>query len=157
MIEFVTGDLFDYPVIAHGVNCVGAMGSGIALPFKQRFPNMHYSYVQLCESGMLQPGGIQAWREKDQLTGARHFGYNIASQYYPGKDAKMLWLTQGVATAINHAKRQGYSQLAIPRIGAGIGGLEWAQVKLRLEALAQVIDEDSDSSFELRVVSLPNA
>ena len=55
MIKYVSGDLFksETQTIVNTVNCVGAMGAGIALEFKNRYPNMFYSYKKICDSKLL--------------------------------------------------------------------------------------------------------
>ena len=46
---FVKGDLFRQEglrALAHGCNCAGAMGKGIAVEFRERFPKMYAEYKQ---------------------------------------------------------------------------------------------------------------
>ena len=58
------GNLFDFPGnIGHGVNCAGAMGKGIALEFKSRWPEMYKSYHELCRSGEFRAGDIFAYQD----------------------------------------------------------------------------------------------
>src|SRR5206468_4250004 len=64
MISYVTGDLFSAPakVLVNTVNVVGVMGKGIALRFKQIYPEMFREYQALCESGELQIGTLWIYR-----------------------------------------------------------------------------------------------
>lgn len=149
MIE-VTGDLFDggYEAIGHGINCKGVQGAGIALQFKNRFPGQYRTYRTLCLRGELIPGGVQIWNE------GGYCGFNIASQDEPGADAKISWLREGLIEAAQIAKAADIPTIAIPRIGCGIGGLTWPQVRdTILEVEHNVVD--NYNGFEFTVVTLP--
>lgn len=148
-LEHRVGDLFeqrDVDALGHGVNCVGKMGSGIAPLFKSRFPDMHAAYVRACNSGALQVGGVFPWA----LPNGR-FIYNLASQHRTGRDARLDAVRSSLVQAFAHAAQNNVASIAIPRIGAGIGGLRWDDVLAELHAVAD------DSPVTLVVVSLPNA
>ena len=60
---FVKGDLFAHKgldALAHGCNCAGAMGKGIAVHFRERFPNMYGEYKQRCADGRFTLGAVFA-------------------------------------------------------------------------------------------------
>ena len=69
MIHFVHGDLFSskYDVIVNAVNCVGVMGKGIALSFKQKYPYNYGKYVAVCQRHELHPGEILVIQDQDQI------------------------------------------------------------------------------------------
>ena len=53
MIEYIQGkDIFesDCEVITNPVNCVGVMGGGLALAFKNKFPKMYLKYKEMCDN-----------------------------------------------------------------------------------------------------------
>jgi len=134
MIE-KTGDLFstDAPFIAHGVNCRGVMGSGIAVQFRQRYPEMYEQYRLQCQRGVFWPGEVFVWAAPEVTV------LNISSQFEPGPNATLDYLRKGLFRALLTADRQ---VLALPRIGCGIGGLDWdSQVKPAILA--------AESDFEL--------
>ena len=56
----IKGNIFNSKAMAvvNTVNCVGAMGKGIALDFKLRFPEMFKEYQKICFRRMLKPGQI---------------------------------------------------------------------------------------------------
>jgi O-acetyl-ADP-ribose deacetylase (regulator of RNase III) len=152
-IEFVTGDLFALTTgenrvgaLAHGVNCRGVMGSGIAPIFKARWPEMYEQYRHECARGDLTLGGMFAW----QTPGGRWI-YNLASQDRPGADARLDAVESSVKAALVHAEMFEVDSIAMPRIGAGIGGLDWSDVK------ALLVDLATEWSTRLVVVSLPGA
>jgi len=126
MIIHQTGDLFttDARAIGHGVNVDGIMGSGIALQFKERFPDMHNEYKKLCKSGELEPGGLMVYEQAPGL-----YIYNLASQDRPGANASYEWLSESFRRALGVAEADGLKEIALPRIGSGIGGLNERQVE----------------------------
>lgn len=133
-----TGDLFTsgFPAIGHGVNTEGAMASGIAVAFKNRFPVMHDEYMRLCETDQFKPG--TTWVAEE----AGHVIFNIASQQKPGANATYELLRHGVCDALQQADKLHIEDLALPKIGCGVGGLEWEQVQdiLRIEAHAHHVN-----------------
>src|SRR5688500_17204920 len=64
MIEFVQGDMFATPadIRVNTVNCVGVMGTGVALAFKKRYPEMFEAYQRDCANGLVRPGQLHVWR-----------------------------------------------------------------------------------------------
>lgn len=150
MIKFIEGDLFSQNVdaIGHGVNCMGAMGSGIAVEFRKRFPDMYLQYRILCGAGTLTPGHMFPYRDEQ----TNWWVYNLASQDYPGASAKGIWLRESLKSARLHAETNGLHSVALPRIAAGIGGLSWdIQVKPTMEAVL------APSRVQFTIVSLPEA
>lgn len=133
-LEYAVGDVFTAgtDAIGHGVNCKGLMGAGIAKEFRRRYPDMYSEYRNLCVEGLLRPGQIYPYRAWDD-----HTVINIASQEYPGPDAKLEWLAQGVTAALQYCRERELKSLAIPRIGCGIGGLEWVDVGLTLRDVTE--------------------
>lgn len=67
MIEFIHGDIFSSKtdVIVNTVNCVGVMGKGLALQFKNKYPHMFSAYVNVCRKGLLRPGKLMIVTESD--------------------------------------------------------------------------------------------
>lgn len=126
------GDLFtttaDY--IGHGVNCRGKMGAGIAKIMREKYPNNYDLYQRKCSMTLLNPGDIGCTLEKGKVI------VNMATQLDPGPDARYGWVFEAATRAAFKITKP-YSDtfknlkpvLAIPEIGCGIGGLEWAKVE----------------------------
>lgn len=120
MISFREGDLFasGLPAIAHGVNCRGVMGAGIAVQFRQRWPVMYESYRKRCAKGAMIPGDIMTWQH------ARGIVFNLVTQREPGPDAQPWMITAAVGRMIAEAYHDhGIIGIGLPLIGCGIGGL----------------------------------
>jgi O-acetyl-ADP-ribose deacetylase (regulator of RNase III) len=138
MIYYIArGDIFKVPGVtsyAHGCNCAGAMGKGIALQFKQKFPKMYNEYHQLCLSGCFNPGDVFPY---EYAPGC--FVYNLATQKHyaiRGQLAKLPHIRSSVKKMLEHAHAHKVKAIALPKIGAGLGGLNWNDVKQTLESVA---------------------
>lgn len=126
---FVKGDLFNTPGIrayAHGCNCAGAMDSGVAVAFKKRWPRMFEEYALRCADGRFHLGDVFVWNEGDETV------YNIAIQEHWKKKSKLPALARGARKMVELAKHAGIERIGLPRIGAGLGGLDWPRVKIVL-------------------------
>lgn len=121
-----TGDLFtsDAPALAHGVNTTGTMAGGIAAQFAQRWPGILGGYQFQCYTGALEPGEIQVYEAPNGP-----LVYNLATQRFPGADARLHWITSALANMRAHMQVRGLDRVAMPRIGCGIGGLNWQDVE----------------------------
>ncbi len=67
MITYKTGDIFksNAQVITNTVNCVGVMGKGLALAFKNQFPEMFEDYKAKCDRGEVKPGRPYLWENNN--------------------------------------------------------------------------------------------
>lgn len=147
-VHEVVGDLFDpawnFEAIGHGVNCHGVMGSGIAVEFRTRHPEMYKRYKQMCDEVFLRPGMVYPWLDYTVRGGEPLWIYNIASQYRPGSDARLSYLRAGLEYVKFHMQEKGIERLGLPRIGAGIGGLKY-------EDVYEVVDDIFGGSLSLNV------
>lgn len=150
-MQQIEGDLFDYegPAIGHGVNTKGVMGAGIATEFKRRWPGMFDQYKEYCDNGQLVPGGTYVYRAEDGRAIC-----NLATQEIPGPDAQYPWLVASVMHTMNELIRLNIREIAIPRLGCGIGGLDWRAVSTFLLLMEGIADTEGEQ-FEFIVYSLP--
>src|SRR6478735_7767242 len=116
----------DAKIIGHGVNTQGLMGAGIAVQFKDKFPDNYHFYRDQCTAGHLKPGDFAGYLENEKII------MNFASQRNPGKDARYDWLFNSLfagaamwSNASEDLKGKYGTVIAIPEIGCGIGGLKW--------------------------------
>jgi O-acetyl-ADP-ribose deacetylase (regulator of RNase III) len=129
-ITFIEGDLFAAEgarAWAHGCNCAGAMGAGIAVEFKRRFPRMFEEYRLRCADGRFGLGDVFVWSEGDLTV------YNLGTQEHWRKKAQLPALARAVGRMVSLAENGGVERVALPRIGAGLGGLDWPKVRAVLE------------------------
>lgn len=130
-----TGNIFttQAQAIGHGVNTKGVMGAGIAFSVRLMYPEVYLEYRELCELGALQPGGV--YTALDENSG--RYIVNLASQDAPGANARLEWLRASLSRALDELTELEVTSLALPRIGAGIGGLEWPEVREAIEEIAE--------------------
>ncbi|MBZ0289193.1 MAG: macro domain-containing protein, partial [Anaerolineae bacterium] len=115
--------------LAHGCNCAGVMGKGIALEFKRRFPNMYAAYRQQCLQGEFKLGDVFVWRENGFMV------FNLATQKRPGSTAEISAIEKSLSSMVELCKRLNIEKVGLPRIGAGLGKLDWEIVKEVVERI----------------------
>lgn len=136
-ITHVKGDLIaaDESAIAHGCNCEGKMGAGIAKLIREAYQGAYPPYKTACDIGSFYPGVAQptrSWNHGKSSTVTTV--YNLATQDKPGPYARYEWVYAAFQNMFRHMKYAGIDRVAIPRIGAGIGGLEWERVEAVINA-----------------------
>ena len=103
MIEYIEGDIFDSPaqVIVNTVNTVGVMGKGLALSFKNRYPDMFERYKRVCEEGKLQIGNLMLFYYPDHwlmlFPDKRKLAQSIKARIYRKGTAKVRQHIRGQA------------------------------------------------------------
>ena len=145
-MNIVTGNLFDFAdthALAHGVNCVGIMGGGIAAQFAQRYPEMKTYYTYVCHLRGLHPGTMLPWMTdaftSQGVASVNHHILNCASQYLPGGEARLDFLTRSLTLASGYCQVRGLP-LAIPEIGCGIGKLDPVEAYRVFEEIGKSVD-----------------
>jgi O-acetyl-ADP-ribose deacetylase (regulator of RNase III) len=141
MIETTTGDILtaDAEALVNTVNCVGIMGRGIALQFRNAFPANFKAYEAACKRQELHPGKMFAF-ETGSLTNPRYIINFPTKRHWKGK-SRLADIESGLQALVAEVRRLGIRSIAIPPLGCGQGGLDWAEVRPRIEqALAAVPD-----------------
>lgn len=141
MIEVRKGDIVaaDTEALVNTVNCVGIMGRGIALQFKNAFPSNYEAYRAACKRGELQPGHLLV-SELNELTNPR-FIINFPTKVHWKGKSKLEFIDAGLRALVSEIRRHKIRSIAIPPLGCGLGGLKWSDVRPRIErALAELPD-----------------
>jgi O-acetyl-ADP-ribose deacetylase (regulator of RNase III) len=107
------------------------MGAGIAIGFRERYPDMYEQYRARCKA---QPrefnlGDVWLWKAK-----GRPWVFNLGTQ-------EGVWRSRASYEAVETslvrmrelADKEGVKSIAIPRIGVGYGGLSWKKVRAIVE------------------------
>ena len=130
-IEYKTGDMFDEPTeaIVNTVNCVGVMGRGIALQFKNAYPDNFKAYAAACRKEQVQPGQMFVF-ETGALLPPRYI-VNFPTKRHWREPSDIGDISQGLAWVRENQHR--FVSLALPALGCGLGGLAWADVRERIE------------------------
>ncbi len=134
MIEHKVGDLFeeDVEALVNSVNCVGVMGRGIALQFKNRFPDNFKAYAAACNRDEVKPGRMFI-HESGTMTNPRYIINFPTKRHWRGK-SRMEDIEAGLADLAQEIKRRNIRSIAIPPLGSSLGKLDWADVRPRIEA-----------------------
>ncbi|WP_298718474.1 macro domain-containing protein [uncultured Oceanisphaera sp.] len=133
MISYTTGNLLDANVeaLVNTVNTVGVMGKGIALMFRERFPANMAAYAKACKAGEVKTGRMFV-TETGELMGPQWIVNFPTKQHWRAK-SQMQWVIDGLADLRRFIKTHQVRSIAIPPLGAGNGGLKWADVKPHIE------------------------
>lgn len=134
MIEFKSGDILkdESEALVNTVNCVGVMGRGIALQFKKAYPENFKAYAAACKRGDVQPGRMFVF-ETGRLTPPRYIINFPTKRHWRGK-SRMEDIEAGLTALVEAIRARDIRSVAIPPLGSGLGGLDWAEIKPRIEA-----------------------
>ena len=129
MIKFTTGNLLDSnaQALVNTVNTVGVMGKGIALMFKERFPENFKAYEAATREGKVQVGSMFVTERKDMF--GPKWIINFPTKKHWRHPSKIEWIERGLDDLVSVIKRLSIRSVALPPLGAGNGGLEWSIVR----------------------------
>jgi len=140
-IEIKQGDLLkaDVDAIVNTVNCVGVMGKGIALQFKQKWPENFKAYERACKREEVVPGKMFIYDSGGLVR--PHFIINFPTKKHWRGKSKLEYVTHGLDDLANQIERLGIKSIAVPPLGCGNGGLDWNVVhQLIVEKLESLPD-----------------
>ena len=129
MIEYRTGDILkdESEALVNTVNCVGVMGRGIALQFKDAYPENFKEYAAACKRGDVKPGNMLVY-ETGRLTGPRYVINFPTKRHWRGK-SRIQDIESGLKGLKEFLQEKHIRSVAIPPLGSGLGGLAWVDVR----------------------------
>ena len=137
MIEVKKGDILQSgaQTLVNTVNCVGVMGKGIALAFKEQFPEMYKDYAKRCDSNEVKLG-------KPYIYKSLALPWVIL---FPTKDhwrsvSRVEDIIKGLEYIYKHYREWDVTSLAVPPLGCGEGGLEWRVIGRTLYRYLKKLD-----------------
>jgi O-acetyl-ADP-ribose deacetylase (regulator of RNase III) len=143
MITFTTGDILaaDVEALVNTVNCVGVMGRGVALQFKNAFSENFQAYESACAQQNVTPGQMFVF-ETGAMTNPRYIINFPTKRHWRGK-SRMEDIESGLKALVGEIATRRIRSIAIPPLGSGLGGLHWPDVRARIEgALRSLTDVD---------------
>lgn len=142
MITFTQGNLLEArtEALVNTVNTVGVMGKGIALMFKERFADNFRRYAAACKAKEVCAGKMFV-TEVHELDSPRWIVNFPTKQHWRG-DSKIEWITEGLQDLRRFLIDNKVKSIAIPPLGAGNGGLDWAEVRPHIEEALAGLDTD---------------
>jgi O-acetyl-ADP-ribose deacetylase (regulator of RNase III) len=132
-IEFKKkGDILraEAEALVNTVNCVGVMGRGVALQFKNAFPTNFKAYAAACKAGEVQPGRMFVF-ETGQL--APKYIINFPTKRHWKGKSRIEDIESGLSALVEEIRHRKIKSIALPPLGAGLGGLQWRQVRPLIE------------------------
>jgi len=129
MIIYKKGDLLEATenIIAHGCNCSGGFGSGVAGQIAKKWPVAKDYYLASHVDGyglgsvQMVPIGTNKWVANCRTQKA-YLPRGICHADYSAIESAMMSLREYAETFNN-------SSIAIPKIGAGLAGGDWAIIE----------------------------
>jgi|SRR5208337_921797 len=144
MIHLAHGDILKHEAdaLVNTVNCMGVMGRGIALQFRRAFEDNYEAYREAAKAKAIRPGQMFVF-ERSTLDQPRWI-INFPTKRHWRGTSRIEDIEAGLIDLVRVIREKGIRSIAIPPLGCGLGGLDWAVVRPRIEeALASVPDVDA--------------
>ena len=131
MINYTAGNIFEMEVdaIVNPVNCDGIMGKGLALEFRNHFPDNYRKYVKACKKGDIDIGILFVTFDQ------REYPYivNFPTKLHWKDPSRLDYIDAALGSLVRWMKRESIKSIAIPKLGCGQGRLEWSIVRDLME------------------------
>lgn len=129
MLELTKGNLLEAPVeaLVNTVNTVGVMGKGIALQFRQAFPENFKVYAAACKRDEVVPGKMLV--VPTQRLDNPKFVINFPTKRHWKGKSRMEDVEAGLRDLVDVIRREKIQSIAVPPLGCGNGGLDWRVVR----------------------------
>ncbi|MDR7048013.1 O-acetyl-ADP-ribose deacetylase (regulator of RNase III) [Duganella sp. 3397] len=129
MLHISTGNLLnaDVDALVNTVNTEGVMGKGIALQFKQAYPAMFRAYAVACKAREVQLGRVHIY-DLGGLVGGPRWIINFPTKGHWKSKSRIEDIAKGLLDLTAKVRELGIRSIAVPPLGCGYGGLDWADV-----------------------------
>ena len=137
--------------ILHGCNAQGVMGSGVARDIRTHYPSAYEVYLAQHSKGWQKLGTVTF-----AMQNCQRFVFNGITQEFYGRDGKqyvdykavedVIWCMNKHAQASDDYLEGKTLRVAMPKIGAGLGGGDW-------DVISKIIEEES-TNFQPVVYTL---
>ena len=142
MNSFTEGNLLEASAeaLVNTVNTVGVMGKGIALMFKEAFPENYRLYREACQTKNVKIGHVFATERRDFVSGPKWI-INFPTKEHWRAPSQIEWIRDGLADLRRFIEEHSIRSIALPPLGSGNGGLDWREVRsLIVEAFEPLRD-----------------
>lgn len=150
MIEIATGNLLKAhaQALVNTVNTKGVMGKGIALQFRDVYGAMYQKYVQDCNAGRVQLGKMHVYDLGAMVEDGPRYIINFPTKGHWKSKSKLLDIEKGLRDLTQRIRELNIESIALPPLGCGNGGLEWSDVRPKIEAAFQALPDVKVLMFE---------
>jgi O-acetyl-ADP-ribose deacetylase (regulator of RNase III) len=148
MFEFTHGNLLESKAeaLVNTVNTVGVMGKGVALMFKEAYPENFRAYEAACKKKEVKVGHMFV-TERQALIGPKWIINFPTKEHWRG-NSKMAWIDAGLEDLKRVIVEKKIRSIAIPPLGSGNGGLNWLEVRPKIEAALGELNDVSVIIYE---------
>ncbi len=148
MIRYTTGNLLNAPVeaLVNPVNTAGVMGKGLALQFREAFPENYAAYRAACARGEVAVGRMLVTENRSPAT--PRWIINFPTKEHWRNPSQLEFITSGLTDLVQVLRERQIRSMAIPPLGCGLGGLKWADVKPLVEAALNPLSDVETLVFE---------
>ena len=133
-----TGSIFNSPAeaIVNPVNCVGVLGAGLAKQFAQLYPVECKVYQDQCKQNKLKIGNVLL------VDGGAKRIYHVPTKDHWRNPSLYTTIDLSLEALTKSIIANKISSIAIPRLGCGLGGLDWSKVRPKIVKTFESIDVD---------------
>lgn len=130
-VQYTTGNLLeaDVDALVNPVNTKGVMGKGLALQFKNAFPDAFREYKRACAVDEVVPGKMHVVRRST----SPRFIFHFPTKTHWRSPSKLEYVRDGLVDLVARVQALGVESIAVPPLGCGLGGLAWADVQPLIE------------------------
>ena len=155
MIQLEQGDILraDAEALVNTVNCVGVMGRGIALQFRKAFPENFKEYKAACDRKELRPGRMLV-HDLGRLVNPRYIINFPTKRHWTGR-SRLEDIEAGLSVLVEEVSKRRIQSVALPPLGCGLGGLDWEDVRPRIEQAFRKLPDVQVLLFEPKGAPLP--
>ena len=141
------GDIFssECEYLVNPVNTMGVMGKGLALQFKEKFPENFNKYKKYCNSGDLTVGKLLIISENNKKI------INFPTKIHWKDNSKMKFIEDGLEKLKFAIKKHNIKSIAMPKIGCGLGGLDWNNVFREICKFHSQLDENISNNLLIEI------
>ena len=127
-ISLIRGDMFlsKMQTLTITVNLQGTMGKGLALLAKRKFPDVDEVYQKACRAKTVRVGCPYLYK-REALFDHKWF-LLFATKRHWRENSRLEYIESGLDWVKSNLKDEGIQSLAMPALGCGLGGLDWADV-----------------------------
>lgn len=147
MINYIKGDITSVSsgLIVHGCNASGGFGSGVAGAIRRKWPSVYNAFIQ-CPTGESMMGKFIPVSLDEKLVVG-----NCYTQLHFGSDGKKyaseIAIKESLTKACEYAQKEEIDTVSLPKIGAGLGGLNWETDVVGI--INELDDKFSDITFNI--------
>ena len=139
MLELIEkGNIFNSSCefLVNPVNCVGVMGKGLALEFKNKYPLNFQKYKAFCDNASFHIGKLLIVYENNK------FIVNFPTKKHWRNKSDLEFIKIGLEELKVAIKDFNIKSIALPKLGCGLGGLDWNEVFVLIKDFHNSIEDN---------------